>query len=235
MTEQIPLYLPQPLRYATSNFMVHGGCWDVVEALRTAFQRPGFSLSVVIGARGLGKTHCSIYGADLASSLSRPAQLLDGEGCLTWIEQNPKDLALTQNGALVVDDGNKFLSMLRNSGPFVELVEKCRRTNTALVFFSECNPQELGCDDHVMSRVRSGVQTLIGHPHERELDPLLDLLARQRGIFLSPPKRAFLLKRVGRTLPELVDCLQRLDVDVAEHSPVTAFSALAQAVSAQQK
>jgi hypothetical protein len=68
-------------------------------------------------------------------------------------------------------------------------------------------------------------------PADAELDSLLNFITKQRGLHLSDSKRAYLLRRVSRTLPALVECVEKVEETGDFSSSSTSFTVLADAVS----
>jgi chromosomal replication initiation ATPase DnaA len=230
VSQQIPLELSQPISFSPDNFVVHAGVSEVAHDIHGILEQKRFSLTVVLGEPRSGKTHFSVYLSDRAITLGRQVVAIEGALALEWCAHITADDMLPSQGVLLIDDADAFLSGIvaaKSSGPFVDLVERCRRRDVALVLLSSRDLEGVGCDDHVLSRLRAGIAIQIGHPGEDDLSAILDTMTKQRGVYLSESKRGFLLRRVERSVSGVLQCLDRLgEVATGPHSSSTSFQVL---------
>jgi chromosomal replication initiation ATPase DnaA len=83
--------------------------------------------------------------------------------------------------------------------------------------------------------LNSGLHLILEGPADAELDTLLNFITKQRGLQLSDSKRAYILRRVSRTLPALVECVEKVE-DTGDFSSLsTSFTVLADAVSQESE
>ena len=230
MSQQIPLKLSQPIRYSPENFVVHAGVSESVNDIQGILEQKGFSLTTVVGEPKSGKTHFTVYLTDRARHLGREVVSVEGGLAQAWCGSITADTVIPHHGVLLVDDADAFLSGIvtsKSSGPFVDLVERCRRRDVAVVLFTSRDLEGVGCDDHVLSRLRAGMGIQMNHPSEDDLPAILDTMTKQRGIYLSESKRGFVLRRVERSIAGLLQCIDRLgEVPSGPHSSSTSFQVL---------
>ena len=117
---------------------------------------------------------------------------------------------------VIIDDADRLLKYTGpgSSGPWVRFIEELRRHCAKLVLLSSVPVSALTCDEHALSRLRAGLQLLLGRPADSELLDLLQSLARQRGIALNTYKSEYLLRRLGADIPALEKYLNRLRLQV---------------------
>jgi chromosomal replication initiation ATPase DnaA len=72
-------------------------------------------------------------------------------------------------------------------------------------------------------------------PADAELDSLLNLITKQRGLQLSDSKRTYILRRVSRTLPALVECVEKVEETGDFSSSRTSYTVLADALSQESE
>lgn len=200
---QLPLPLAQRIVFERTNFISHGGVSKIIEGISETVFKNAFSLSVVEGAAGFGKSHLAVFLAGTLLERGLEVSLVDGTD----------NSELFQNRrVLLIDDADQILSQMvkKHSGPFVDLVERRRIAKQAIVVFSQPSLLELGFDDHVLSRLRAGIWHQIQAPKEEEVPAVISALARQRGIELSKEQISFLARRLDRSMPGMVAALDEL-------------------------
>jgi chromosomal replication initiation ATPase DnaA len=112
----------------------------------------------------------------------------------------------------------------------VDVVERLANADGTLVLLGSKLPEQIACAPQCKSRLSAGLHVAIGSPQDADLDTLLDLITKQRGLQLKESKRSYLLRRVTRTLPALVECVDKLDEGTELGSSSTSFQALSGAL-----
>ncbi len=234
MGSQLPLQLVQPLRYSSSAYIVHRGVADVLTSLVTLAYQRVFSLAYVQGALKSGKTHTGVYLVGHLKEKRKPARLIARDEIASWYESEFRSHPLSEGETIVLDDGDFLLEELsRNnqSGIFMDLTENLSQVDGTLVIMGAVSPDKIECTKQIRSRLNSGLHLVLEGPADAELDSLLNFITKQRGLHLSDSKRAYLLRRVSRTLPALVECVEKVEETGDFSSSSTSFTVLADAVS----
>lgn len=236
MRKQIPLLLEHALRYSAEHFHLHAGIKGVCKAIAGATRSTKHSLMLVLGAPLSGKTHLAVYAAEVASTTGRETHFFEGSELLQWIaanpHENPYEGAVSHNSAFIVDDTDRLFQHIWQRGTsalLVDFIERCKAQQALLIFFVPKAITNYNLDSHVLSQLRGAAEYEIGAPHLSDIDPLLDLIARQRGVLLTPFKRTFLTKRITQGIPEIVECLSRLtETTASERKSSTSLTRLAE-------
>lgn len=233
MGSQLPLQLVQPLRYSSSAYLVHSGVADVVTSLVTLAYQRVFSLAYVQGALKSGKTHTGVYLVGHLKEEGKPVRLIAREEVASWYESEFHSQPLCEGETIILDDGDRLLEDLsRNnqSGIFMDLTENLSQVDGTLVILGCVSPDRLECSKQIGSRLSSGLHLVLGGPADADLDSLLNSITKQRGLRLSDAKRTYILRRVARTLPALVECVEKVEETGNFSSSSTSFTVLADAV-----
>lgn len=234
MVAQLPLQLVQPLRYSSSAYLVHRGVADVISSLETLAYQSVFSLAYVRGGSRCGKTHLAVYLVGHLAAKRKPARMVSREEIAEWYATEFRAIPLRQGETIVLDDGDQVLeeiSRTNQSGIFMDLTEKLSQVDGTLIIVGAAAPEALSCTKQIRSRLDAGVHLVMEGPADDELDALLDMITKQRGIQLSESKRGYILRRVARTLPALVECVEKVEEPRELSSTRTSFHVLAEAVS----
>lgn len=234
MASQLPLQLVQPLRYSSSTFLVHRGVGDVVASVETLAYQRVFSLAYVQGAPKSGKTHIGVYLVGHLQEKGKAARMISREEMAAWYSSGFDNQPLQQGETIVIDDGDIFLeeiSLRSQSGIFMDLTEQLRQVDGTLVILGSLAPEKIAATKQIKSRLDSGLHLVLEGPAEEDLDALLNHIAKQRGLQLSESKRSYLLRRVVRTIPALVECVDKVEDTGDVSAPRTSFNVLADAVS----
>ena len=236
MGSQLPLQLVQPLRYSSSAYLVHRGVADVVNSLVTLAYQRVFSLAYVRGPLKSGKTHTGVFLVGHLKEKGKPARLIARDEIASWYESELRSQPLREGETIVLDDGDLLLEELsRNnqSGIFMDLTENLSQVDGTLVILGSVSPERIECTKQIRSRLNSGLHLVLEGPADAELDSLLNFITKQRGLHLSDSKRAYILRRVSRTLQALVECVEKVEETGDFSSSSTSFTVLADAVSAE--
>jgi chromosomal replication initiation ATPase DnaA len=238
MVAQLLLQLVQPLRYSSSAYLVHRGVADVVTSLVTLSYQHVFSLAYVQGAANSGKTHTGVYLVGHLTEKGRPARLISREDVAEWYASEFRSKPLQNGETIVLDDGDRLLeeiSQSNQSGIFMDLTEHLSQVDGTLIILGTVQPEKISCTKQIRSRLNSGLHLVLEGPTDAELDPLLNVITKQRGLQLSESKRSYILRRVARTLPALVECVEKVEDPKDVSSSRTSFNALADAVSQESE
>lgn len=206
---QLSLAVIPRLRYEPNQFMLHTGVASIFESLVHLLSGTRFSLCCVEGALGSGKTHLTVKLLEELLVLGCNPVLWEGREFAAELTSWDPSM-VTDREVFLVDDVEVYLDGLSDSGPFVSFVEQLRLRGAGMMILSNKSMLELACDQHVLSRVRSGQGFVIGPPNQKELSELLPILARQRGLHLSERQLSYLLRRSGRDLPGQAAILDEL-------------------------
>jgi chromosomal replication initiation ATPase DnaA len=234
MGTQLPLQLVQPLRYSSNAYLVHRGVADLVSSLVTLSYQRVFSLAYVQGPLKSGKTHTGVYLVGHLTEKLKPARLIARDEVAAWYESQFYSQPLREGETIVLDDGDLLLEELsrkNQSGIFMDLTEKLSQVDGTLLVLGSANPENIECSKQIRSRLNSGLHLLMEGPADAELDSLLNFITKQRGLQLSDSKRGYILRRVSRTLPALVECVEKVEETGDFSSASTSFTVLADAVS----
>ena len=236
MVAQLPLQLVQPLRYSSNAYLVHRGVSELVASLETLSYQRVFSLAYVQGGAKTGKTHLGVHLVGRLTQKGKPARMVSREDMAEWYATELRSKPLRRGETIVLDDGDRLLeeiSRTNQSGIFMDLTEKLIQFDGTLVILGVASPERIECTKQIRSRIDSGLFFGIEAPADSELDSLLDLITKQRGLQFSESKRGFILRRVSRTLPALVECVEKVEEPREPTSPCTSFDVLSEALGQQ--
>ena len=234
MSAQLSLTLSQSIAYSSASFVEHAGVRDVVSTVRLLASQRGFSLVYIMGAHGAGKTHLGVFLAGmLQAEQGRDVRLVHASDLAEWFTEELSEHPFVGGEVLILDDADAFLEQaLGNgqSGIFVDVVERLANADGCLVLFGTARADRLVCSPQAKSRIESGLHMILGNPEDGDLDGLLDRITKQRGLLLKESKRSYILRRVPRTLPALVECVERLEEGSDFSSASTSYQNLSGAV-----
>lgn len=234
MASQLSLNLEQPLRYSSNAYLLHSGVAGVITSLVTLAYQRVFSLAYVQGGPRAGKTHTAVYLVGHLKAKNKPARMFSGDELLTWHAEELTREPLQYGETVVIDDGDLFLKEISKggkSGVFMDLMERLLQVDGTLVLFGVESAEKLGATRQIQSRLSSGLYLSLGDPVEAELDSILNFITKQRGLQFSEAKRSFILRRVARTVPALVDCVERVEGVAELSSSPTSFTSIAGALA----
>ena len=188
-----------------------------------------FALMFISGDPGSGKTHLATYCAGMLQALSYPVRVLRGSEVSSWSKRDLPKQRIKSGETLIVDDAEEWLEDRGNDGVFTALADRVLQAKGLLIMMSTRSVAKLKVSAQIKSRLTAGVQLSVGLPEERHLDAILRAMTKQRGLKLTPAKRAFILKRVPRTVVGLTEYFSRLQRAAERHTASTSFEALAEA------
>lgn len=210
-SQQLMLNVRPRLAYSSENFVVHAGVKSVIDCTLAHLGQARGHCLFVHGQPRSGKTHLTLRLAEEIARKGAFPRLFEPEEFSELLSAGAQQ-DLHSDDVLIVDDVQQYFANIvpGESGPFVNLIEGLRARGATIVLLSELEISALPCDAHVLSRLRSGTGLVMGAPAEEDLPALIGSLARQRGIALRRSHVDFLVKRVAKSLPWLVDYFERL-------------------------
>lgn len=232
MSPQLALEFSESLRYSSDSFVMHEGVVHITDTLVTLASERRFAVVFVSGDRGSGKTHLATYCAGVLQELSFPVRIMRGDEVSSCSKRGlPKQKA--QSGeSLIIDDAEAWLQNSESEGRFTALADRVLQAKGLLIMMSSLPVERLKLLPQVRSRLIAGLQLSIGLPEEKRLEAIMRAIAKQHGFRLSPAKRAFILKRVPRTVVGLTEYFNRLHQLASGRSVSTSFEVLAEAAGA---
>jgi DnaA family protein len=205
----------------------------VLSTLLALSSKSRFSLVYVQGAAQTGKTHLGVHLVGKVRDAGRAARLIAGPELAEWFAKDLPTDPIHPRELVVLDDADLHLEgakKQREEGLFVDLAERVFAAAGTLVLLGAKQPEAVSCSKQAKSRLVAGMHLVMGDPQDDVLDTILDAITKQRGLLLTESKRGFILRRVVRTVPALVDCVNRLE-ETGEGAPLsTSFNLLAEAV-----
>lgn len=217
VVNQLPLAMTPRLPFEADEFIEHAGVSFITHRARELFCRDGFHILFINGAQGSGKSHLSVKLAAVSEGLGREYILTEGS-LLSSSFPSP-----SQASVFIIDDSHSYLETLvpGRSGPLVTFIEALRIQNSKLVFLSALTDDQFQYDEHLQSRIAQAFRFEISQPDERDKLTLIAAMARQRGLFLSPKKLAFLEARLSRDVSAIASYLDRvLELSASLGTPV---------------
>ena len=210
--EQIPLKIKTKLLYSFDNFFLHSGIRDAVLQCLELIKLEKFSITFFNGNKKSGKTHLSIYLAYTLLELGYYPKIIEGKSFKRWIGINSGIRRDSSKEVIIIDDADQYFSDVYagSSGEFVNLYEIFRLSKGSMVFLSSLEVKKFPSDDHIKSRLNSGAGFYLGSPSEEDFMQLTMFMAKQRGINLSPKKASYLIYRIGRSISDIDDYLDRV-------------------------
>jgi chromosomal replication initiation ATPase DnaA len=161
------------------------------------------------------------------------ARLIGGTELASWFSDELPSDPIHPHELVVLDDADLHLEGAKRDqteGLFVDLAERVFAASGTFVLLGLKKPEAVACSRQAQSRLAAGMHLVIGEPQEEALDQILDVISKQRGLLLRGSKRDFILRRVIRTVPALVECMKRLEATGEGASLSTSFGLLAGAV-----
>jgi DnaA-homolog protein len=218
---QLTLSLVTPPRFTFENLVVHEGIERAISTIRRVYTPSARPLPPLFlyGSPGTGKTH--ILSA-LTAMLGKSA--LKQPGWVTIIDAEDEPPNFPQLARLIALDEAEFLRLTavavddvhRISGEdrahFWNLCNKLNRSGAALLMASRVSPEETFRDDpHLSSRIASGLVFCLEPPADPVRVLILDKMARDRNLRVSPDVGTYLVTRKSRNVKELGHLMEILD------------------------
>lgn len=219
--EQLLLSLPTPPRYTFDNLVIHEGIREAIQAIRSMYaesRRPVPPL-FLYGGPGTGKTHilraleplllsqCSGKGAQIVflEGKDDPAAFPDPARFLA-----DRDGAAAEDCGVIVDDVHLARGEAR--AHLFRLANQLSRSGAPLVLGSALSPQEIFADDpHLRTRALSGLVFRLEPPEDPVRVLILDKMACDRNLRISPDVCSYLVTRKSRNVKDLDRLLDVID------------------------
>ncbi|MBM4328673.1 MAG: hypothetical protein FJ118_16090 [Deltaproteobacteria bacterium] len=216
---QLVLPLNTPCKFAFDNLVVHEGIGQASATIRSVYGAPAgpFPPLYIYGPAGAGKTHILRAAATLfearASEDGPAMEYLAASGpeiefpelrdlLSQFDDLAPRGVAV-DDVHLLGDDGRTHLWTLSN---------KLTRAGLPLMLASLRSPEEVfGANQHLISRVHAGLVFHLEPPSDGIRLLILDKMARDRNVRLSPDVSRYLVSRKSRNVNELNAILDLLD------------------------
>lgn len=184
--------------------------------LRLGLKHRQETLYYLVGQTDAGKTH-------LASAAINYIEELGGTACYFALAELPKhDDACQEPGALfegldeydlvVLDDIDRWLSSASRELALFNLFNQFKLSGRQLIVTARSVPThlQLALED-LSSRLKSGLLLSLNTLIDDEKEAVLRAFAKQKGLLMEEGVSAFILKRGGRTMTELVSVMDILD------------------------
>lgn len=218
---QLILPLVTPPRFTFDNLVVHDGNENALSTIRRVYNplvRPAPPL-FLYGPAGTGKTHILNALAGMLTGLSAQEP-----GAVKIIETQGEPPAFPELERLVALDEAQFLCLKavaiddvhlisgEDRSHFWNLCNKLNRSGAALLMAARSSPEEMFSDDpHLSSRMTSGLVFGLEPPADRVRVLILDKMARDRNLRVSPDVGTYLVTRKSRNVKELGNLMEILD------------------------
>jgi chromosomal replication initiation ATPase DnaA len=183
-----------------------------------------------------GKTHFLVKLSATLRSLGKYPRLFEGKEVINWMQSLTSSTEIESDEILIVDDFDTLRfeqGGVQESGLFVQAIERLRLFRIPLLISSTRHLEELYTDDHVGSRLREMTQLGIQSPSRDELQEIVRLMAKQRGLKLNARKLAFLEKRMPSSIDRVELYLSRLQELIRLRGASVDFSTLEDALCAE--
>lgn len=208
---QLPLQIIPRRAYSARNFFRHHGVADAIERMLAYLALDEFRLLEISGPEKSGLTHLSIALLNELSDRQCFPRLIEGSEFFEWANQRALQPGVDPGEVVVVDDADLYLKQIAliDSGHFVSIVELLRKNRAALVLLGHTPLDQIGFDDHVMSRLRAGQRMQITNPLDQDMQQLIAQMAVQRGVQLSKRNLEYLSRRLPRDIQGIDQYLER--------------------------
>ncbi len=187
--------------YRAEQFFEHAGAKSVVDHLDWLTPRVFRAISVTGGARS-GKSHLGFFAMErlIAQGFTPLLRVAP--------DLRPLDLADEMIPALCIDDAQNLLASEDFVGQFVSLYEQVRQRSGVIILFSD---RDLSSENpHLQSRLASLTTLSLGSPAREDLQPLLQAIAKQRGLKLKTRDQEFLERRLPSDIAGIERYVERV-------------------------
>jgi DnaA regulatory inactivator Hda len=219
---QLLLPLKTPPRYTLETLVIHDGIRMAMESLLPLFEAGKFPLpsTFVHGSAGTGKTH--ILHA-LQERLSQPGRATPMaahfvgpsrdterfEGLELLVQAMASETA--EPCAVLVDDVHRMEE--EDAVDLWNLANQLTRFGYPLIMSSRLPPEEIFPDNpHLKSRITAGLVFALEPPEDHVRMMILDKMARDRNIRISPDVTHYLVTHKPRNVSELERIVEELDM-----------------------
>jgi DnaA regulatory inactivator Hda len=218
---QLLLPLSLPPRFSFETLIVHEGIEKAVAAVTATYRSgPRSAPSLFLhGPPGTGKTHMlRALVADPESAFARHDQGVimlqpaEGKGCpeLEGLIAGAGPETLEDATATVIDDLHLLTD--RDEVNLWTLSNILRRTEIPLLVAARSSPEELfPSNPHMLSRMCAGLVLGLEPPEDNVRMLIMDKIARDKNIRVSPDVFRYLITRKSRNIKVLESILELLD------------------------
>jgi DnaA family protein len=218
---QLLLPVSLPPRFSFENLVVHEGIETAVATITATYRSGRVSASSLFlyGPPGTGKTHIlralaadlqSAFGGHRSNAVILEASQRDGCPQLDQLLTGAGAENLDKAAAVALDDVHLFTDHDRVS--LWTLSNMLRRTATPLLMAAQGSPDELfPSNPHLLSRMCAGLVLRLDHPEDNVRMLIMDKIARDKNVRVSPDVFRYLLSRKPRNIKDLENVLDVLD------------------------
>ena len=214
---QLELGIVPRLAYRADNFVLGQEMQNKVNGIISAITNKIAAVFYIVGKMRSGKTHLSVYLAEILALERHNPFLLEGEHFQEFIFARITKENISDKDVFIIDNAENYFCRFRksddrnfNSSNFVAFYEIIRNKGASIILLSERLPDNLPCDEHILSRLKSGISFTINDPDENVFDDIIRALTLQRGLKLSPQKIEYLKKRLPREIAKIERYLNRV-------------------------
>ena len=203
MARQLVLDLPFRAAMGRSDFFVSDANAAGVAGVEAWRDWP-LSKMVLVGPAGSGKTHLTHVFCDQSG-----ARLIAARDIGAF---NPTDLAETQ--AIAIEDADQIAGAHAAQEALFHLHNACAQRNVALLVTARSAPARWGLSlPDLDSRMQQAGQLTLAAPDDQLIAAVLDKLAADRQMALTPALLGYILPRIERSLAQARDFIARLDAE----------------------
>jgi chromosomal replication initiation ATPase DnaA len=214
---QCALKFPLRIVYSTKQYALHEGVHEICESVKHALDAQLFYFSYIYGKPKSGKTHLSIYLANLLYEQGFYVKLIEGKRLKKLIDLyaplRAKERVDDVKEAFIVDKAEDFFSTVPpgSSGKFVNFFESLKFASSKLIMLSSQEIHSFSFDEHIRSRLFSAFNYKLQDPSEEDLKTIIKLMAKQRGLLFTDKKINYIYSRIGKDLGLIDDYLDRVN------------------------
>lgn len=219
--DQLLLPLLTPPRYTFENLVIHDGNREAIQAIRSIYAEPRRPVPALFlhGGPGTGKTH--ILRAMEAVLLDRGGEEKMRPAFFEARDQATafpdlagflarEDVSDRCDCGVIVDDVH--LARGDDYAHLFSLANQLNRSGAPLVLASAVPPQEIFANaPHLRTRVLSGLVFGLDPPEDPDRVLILDKMARDRNVRISPDVCSYLVTRKSRNVRDLDKLLDIID------------------------
>lgn len=218
--DQLVLAFSPTRRYTFESLVVHEGIQQALRTMRSVYASQKLPLPSLFlhGAPGTGKTHLlhalATFLEDLFQAEGLRVELIDAKDQASAVTELEKLLsdesAFAHLCAVAVDDVHEVHGQA--AAHLWSLSNKLTRSGAALLIGSRKPPEEtFPTDPHLTSRITSGLVLHLDPPDDAIRVLIIDKMARDRSIRISPDVSHYLLTRKSRNINDLNRIMDILD------------------------
>lgn len=200
------------LPYGAENFLLHQGVKSAFETTLALTASRSYSIVWLSGALRSGKTHFSIKLYEELIKHNLFPHLIEGRDIAGFLTDRGTRGPFNGDEVFVFDDVQIYMEdgELEDSGPLVAFLELARMSRVPVLFISTLARNSLKCDEHIMSRLRSGHLVSLLNPSDGDMPSLIQAMGRQRGILLTDKRVRFIARRLRRDIPSVEEYLNKV-------------------------